>query len=166
MSVTTGRSSVDASGNIFIYQPPGVGQVNRGYSVAYGTYQQINAGDQITLTAGVWQFANGSGQLQATGTLSYRVVTVTPGPVLGPVSASSPQTTGAVGISPAPSGYVYVPPNASAIPVGVQPAYGSLVTIEENDVLPNLGYIEVQAGAPPTQAVNLALVRTVTFTPL
>lgn len=168
MSLSTGRSSIDASGNVFVYQPPNTGVVNRGSNVVNGNYQQITAGNQIDLSGGVWQFANGSGALQATGPITYQVVTIVPGPILQPGPASAPQTVGVTGISAAPSGYVYVPPNATMVAVGSQVSAGPLVTIDNGDVLPNAGLaiIAVHTGAAPAQAMNLVLVRPVTVTPI
>ena len=81
LTLSTSVSAIDNAGTAWVYVPPNVVAIPRGYNVANGTYQQINAGDQVSL-AGIYQFANGSGQFQATGLVTYRVVTVTaPGPI-------------------------------------------------------------------------------------
>lgn len=80
-TLSTSVSAIDAEGVAWVYVPPNVIAIPRGYGVVNGNYQQINAGDQVELS-GVYQFANGSGQLQATGLVTYRIVTVTaPGPI-------------------------------------------------------------------------------------
>lgn len=76
MSLSTSTSAIDGGGTVFVYVPPNVTAIDRGFNIANGTYQQINAGDQVSLQ-GIYQFANGSGQLQATGQVVYRVVTIT-----------------------------------------------------------------------------------------
>lgn len=77
----TSVSAIDNAGTVFVYVPPNVIAIPRGFQVTNGNYQQINAGDQVSLN-GVYQFANGSGQLQATGLVTYRIVTiVAPGPI-------------------------------------------------------------------------------------
>lgn len=79
--LSTSVSAVDAAGVVFVYVPPNVIAIPRGFSVVNGTYNQIQAGDQVTLdSSGPVQFANGSGQLQAVGTVTYRVVTITAPP--------------------------------------------------------------------------------------
>lgn len=169
MSLTTGRSAIDASGEIVVYQPPNAGLVNRGNSIVNGTYNQVNAGDQVTLPAGVVQFASGSGQGQVIegGSLTYQLVTIVVGPVIGPGAATMPQTIGTIGISAAPGGFVYTPPNAAAVPVGSQVTYGPVVVLGEFELTPQSPVIiAVQAGASPVQAMNLMLWRTVTVTPL
>lgn len=167
-TVTTGRSSVDDNGDLFVYAPPNVGAVDKGYSVVNGTYNQVNAGETAQL-AGVVQIPGGSGQLQVTegGTLTYRPVTITAGPVVGTPSTSLPQSTrGRVGVTAAGVPVVYAPPYANAVATGSAVSFGSWVTLQEAEPLPVPSIIEVQEGADPVQAVNLALWRQVTITPL
>ena len=168
MSVSTGRSSIAANGEVYVYAPPNSGVVNRGNSIVNGTYNQVNAGETATLS-GIVQIPGGSGQLQVTegGSLTYRLVTIVTGPVVTPGSTlAAPQTVGITGISQAASGYVYQPPNALSVPVGSQVSYGPPVTLTEAQPLPVPSIIEVEAGASDVQAVNLALWRQVTITPL
>lgn len=168
MSVTTGRSAIDASGNVFVYQPPNAGLVNRGNNIVNGTYNQIQAGDPVTWPAGVIQIPGGSGLFDATGPLTYQPVTIVPGPVLdtGTQPGLEPQTTGRIGISAAPAGFVYTPPTAPQIPVGSQVTYGAVVTIDVGQSMPASGIFAIQAGAAPVIPQNLGLYRTVTITPL
>lgn len=171
MSISTGRSSIDPSGEVFVYQPPNAGLVNRGNRIVNGTYNQVNAGEQVTLPNGIVQFGSGSGQGQVVegGSLTYQLVTIVVGPVIGtgPQPAPAPQTTGTIGITAAPGAFVYTPPNAAAVPVGSQVTYGSVVVLGEFDLTPaSPVIIYVAAGASPVQAQNLMLWRTVTVTPL
>lgn len=168
MSVTTGRSSIDANGDVFVYVPPNAGVVNRGSSIVNGTYNQITAGDPVTWPAGVIQIPGGSGIFDATGPLTYQPVTIVAGPVLGTGAqpTAAPQTIGTIGISAAPAGFVYTPPNASQIPVGSQVTYGAPVTIDVGGAMPSSGIFQIQAGAAPVVPQNLGLYRTVTITPL
>lgn len=80
-TLSTSVSAVDADGTVFIYVPPNVVAIPRGFNVVNGTYQNLPAGTQATLE-GVYQFANGSGQFQALGTVVYRLVTITAPPPL------------------------------------------------------------------------------------
>lgn len=81
LTLSTSVSAIDNAGTAWVYIPPNVVAIPRGYSVVNGTYQPINAGDQVQLD-GIYQFANGSGALQATGLVTYRIVTVVaPGPI-------------------------------------------------------------------------------------
>lgn len=81
LTLSTSVSAIDNQGTAWVYVPPNVIAIPRGFSVVNGTYQQINAGDQVEL-AGVYQYANGSGALQALGLVTYRIVTiVAPGPI-------------------------------------------------------------------------------------
>lgn len=167
-SLTTGRVSIDAGGDVYVYAPPNSGVVNRGNSIVNGTYNQVNAGEQATLS-GIVQIPGGSGQFQVVegGTLTYQPVTIVVGPVVIPGSSlAAPQTVGTVGISQTAAGYLYQPPNAPTVPVGSQVTYGSPVTLTETQPLPVPSIISVQAGASPVQAVNLALWRQVTVVPL
>lgn len=173
MSVTTGRSSIDASGNIYVYAPPNSGVVNRGNSIVNGIYNQVNAGEQTTLPNGIVQFASGSGQGQVVegGSLTYQVVSIVAGPVVIPGSSlASPQTvgiTGVTGTTATPGGYVYQPPNAPSVPIGSQVTYGPVVVLGELELTPQSPVIiYVAAGASPVQAMNLMLWRTVTVVPL
>lgn len=168
MSVTTGRSALDASGNVFIYIPPNAGLVNRGNSIVNGTYNQVQAGDPVTWPAGVIQIPGGSGLFDATGPLTYQPVTIVVGPVIGTGGqpTPAPQTTGTIGTSAAPAGFVYTPPTAPQIPVGSQVSYGAPVTIDVGENMPASGIFLIQAGAAPVIPQNLGLYRTVTITPL
>lgn len=76
-TLSTGTSGVDPNGVAYVYQPPGVVAVPRGFTVAYGTYVPYAAGDPLTLAGiGPFQLANGSGALQPVGTATYRTVTI------------------------------------------------------------------------------------------
>lgn len=167
MSVTTGRSAIDASGDVYVYQPPNAGLVNRGSSIVNGTYNQVTAGDTTTLS-GIVQFAAGSGRLQAIGGATYQTVTIIPGPVLGsgPQPASTPQTIGTIGITAVPSAYVYTPPNAGLVPVGSQVIFGTVMTINDGDQWPPTPIIMALQGTVEGHAPNLVLWRQVTVTPL
>lgn len=167
MSVTTGRSSIDASGDVFVYIPPNAGLVNRGASIVNGTYNQVTAGNQATLT-GIVQFAAGSDRLQAIGGTTYQTVTIVAGPVLGTGAqpTPAPQTTGTIGISAAPAGFVYTPPNASQIPVGSQVTYGPVMTINDGELWPPTPIIMAVQGTAMGHANNLVLWRQVTVVPL
>lgn len=81
MSITlsTSTNAVDDAGNVFVYVPPNMVAVPRGYSVAYGTYQPYAAGDIFSPT-GVFQLANGSGSLLAIDEITVRTVTITAPP--------------------------------------------------------------------------------------
>lgn len=78
-TLSTSVSAVDSDGTVFVYVPPNVVAIPRGYQIVNGTYQNLPAGTQATLD-GVYQFANGSGQFQALGPVTYRIVTITPPP--------------------------------------------------------------------------------------
>lgn len=78
-TLSTSVSAVDADGTVFVYVPPNVVAIPRGFSVVNGTYQNLPAGTQATLE-GIYQFANGSGQFQALGPVIYRVVSITAPP--------------------------------------------------------------------------------------
>lgn len=167
MSLTTGQSAVDDNGDLAIYVPPGVTAQNKGYGVVNGIYNQVNAGETAQL-AGVVQIPGGSGQFQVVegGTLIYRPVTITAGPPTGPVQSILPQTTGTVGRNAAGLAFVYSPPNLDAVASGSTVTFGSWVTLQEFETLPVPSIVEVAAGAATVQAVNLALWRQVTITPL
>lgn len=168
MSVSTSRSGFDANGDLFVYAPPGVTAVDRGWGVAYGAYNPVSAGDQATL-AGVVQFASGSGQMQVTegGSLTYRLVTIAAGPPTAPALAGQPLVTGRVGVNAAGVSSVYRPPYVITSAVGMVVTFGAWVTLEEFQVLPAAPVIiEVQAGASPAQAMNQVVWRQVTLTPL
>lgn len=167
MSVTTGRSAIDANGDVFVYIPPNAGLVNRGFNIVNGTYNQVNAGDIATLS-GIVQFAGGSGRLEAIGSATYQAVTIVPGPALGTGAqpAPAPLTTGAIGISAAPAGFVYTPPTASQIPVGSQVTFGPVLTINDGDQWPPPPIIMALQGTAEGNAANLVLWRQVTVTPL
>lgn len=170
MSVTTGRSSIDASGDVFVYQPPNAGVVNRGNSIVNGTYNQVNAGQDTTLS-GIVQFASGSGRLEAIGPATYQVVTIVAGPVLGTGAQPTPSpqtigTIGTVGTTISPGAYVYAPPNATPVPVGSQVTYGPVLIIEDGEQWPQTPIIMAIQGTVQGHAPNLVLWRSVTVTPL
>lgn len=77
-----------------------------------------------------------------------------------------PISTSDVGVNAAGTAYVYAPPQVTQVPRGSTVTYGPWVTLQEFDTLPAVGILEVQAGSAAVQAVNLALYRTVTLTPL
>lgn len=167
MGITTSTNGVDAAGDLFTYAMGGVSVIDKGFNIVNGNYQQVVAGDQITL-AGVWQFANGSGQLQATGPAQYRIVTIGGAPTATPVASNLPISTSVVGIDQSGNPVIYTPPNATPVPIGSSVSNSAWVPVIEGGTLPNtppLIIIEVDAGAPPFQAMNLVLIRPVTITP-
>lgn len=167
MSITTGRSAIDANGDVFVYIPPNAGLVNRGSSIVNGTYNQVQAGNTATLS-GIVQFPGGSDRLQAIGSATYQTVTIVPGPALGTGAqpAPAPLTTGAIGISAAPAGFVYTPPTAAQIQVGSQVTFGPVLTINDGDPWPAPPIIMALQGTVEGHANNLVLWRQVTVTPL
>lgn len=167
MSISTSSNAVDDNGNLFVFARGSVSAVDKGFGVTNGNYQQVTAGNQITLE-GIWQFANGSGQLQATEAMEYRVVTIGGAPPPAAIPSLLPISTSVVGVTPAGVPVVYAPPNAAPVPVGSSVAFSAWVPVPAEGTLPNTGMviIDVPAGSPPLQAVNLVLIRPVTITPL
>ena len=78
MSISTSVTGVDASGEAFVYQPPNVVPVSKGYNIANGTYLQIQAGNTWPPSMGIWQVGNGSGASTVTEAVTYQVVTIQP----------------------------------------------------------------------------------------
>ena len=78
MAISTSVTGVDANGNAFVYAPPNVFPVTKGYNIANGTYVPVPAGDTWPSAPGVWQVGNGSGASTVTETLTFRAVTITP----------------------------------------------------------------------------------------
>lgn len=166
MSVSTSTSGIDANGDLFVYARGSVSAVNRGYSVSNGAYNQLNAGEQVTL-AGVVQCSATSGLLQATGPVGYRLVTVTAGPPSGPAASTLPLSTRTVGVTAAGVPVVYAPPYANPVPTGSSVTYGMWTNLEEGETLPAAPALyEIISGAEPVQAMNQAFWRQVTITPL
>ena len=61
MSISTSVTGVDASGNAFVYIPPNVVPVAKGFNVVNGTYVPVAAGDDWPSGPGTYQVGNGSG---------------------------------------------------------------------------------------------------------
>lgn len=168
VSISTSTSGVDPNGDLFVYAGRTVSAVDKGFSITNGIYNQVNAGETAQL-AGVVQIPGGSGQFQVVegGSLTYRMVTITAGPPPPtPVSSLLPISTSVVGIDPSGNPVVYTPPNATVVPTGSIVTYGPPVTLTEAEALPVPSIVDVASGASPVQAVNLALWRQVTISPL
>lgn len=89
MSLSTSVSAIDNTGTVFVYIPPNVVAIPRGFSVSYGTYQPYAAGD-ILAPSGIVQLANGSGSLLAVDQVTVRTVTIT-APTTQPAEKEQPQ---------------------------------------------------------------------------
>lgn len=74
--IRTSDVGITPDGRVFLYVPPGVTGLPPTYNVVNGTYVPVAAGEQATLS-GINQLAGGSGLFQATGPVTYRIVTIT-----------------------------------------------------------------------------------------
>lgn len=165
MSISTSTNGVDANGDLFVYAKGSVSAIDKGYSVVNGTYNPVSAGDQVTL-AGVVQFPSGSGLLQATGPVGYRVVTIGGAPPSTPIPSTLPISTSVVGVDASGNPVIYTPPYANTVAIGSSVTFGMWANLEEFDTLPPAPVIvEISAGAAPLQAMNQVVWRTVTLTP-
>ena len=76
MPVGTMGIGVDQADNVVQYTPPGTSVVDQGNTISNGIYQQVQAGEQVTVE-GVIQIPGGSGAFEATGPVTWRTVTIT-----------------------------------------------------------------------------------------
>ena len=76
--LSTSVTAVDSAGDGFVYEPPNVVPLTKGYNVVNGTYLQIQAGSSWPPSLGIWQVGNGSGNSEVVEAVTYRQVTITP----------------------------------------------------------------------------------------
>ena len=78
MAISTGRSGFGlVSQAVQIYAPPYVASIPKGATVTYGQWQTFPAGTVLPTSNTIYEFASGSGALQANNQIAWRTVTIT-----------------------------------------------------------------------------------------